>query len=125
MECWSKTQSVIALSSGESELYATVKASAEGLSVMATDRDLRETYYGKVWADASAALGIIQRRGLGKVRHIDTHHLWKNPEAAHRDLGREWIGTTTFIRRSPGSKSIGAAATAPAADGREIMPRGD
>ena len=43
-----KTQSVIAPSSGASELYATVKASAEGLGVMATDRDLREAYYGKV-----------------------------------------------------------------------------
>ncbi len=66
---------MIALSSEESELYATVKASAEGRSVMATDRDLRETYYGKVWTDASAALGIIQKRGSGKVRHIDAHHL--------------------------------------------------
>ena len=124
LEFWSKTQSVIALSSGESELYATVKASAEGLSVMATDRDLKETYHGKVWADAITTLGVIQRMRLGKGRHIDTHHLWKNPAAAHRDLEREWIGTTTFIRSSPGSKSIGAAATAPAADGSEIMPRG-
>ena len=44
----SKTQSAIALCSGASELYATVKALAGGLSVMATDRDLREAYYGKV-----------------------------------------------------------------------------
>ena len=27
-------------------------------------------------ADASAALGIIGRSGLGKLRHIDTSHLW-------------------------------------------------
>ena len=31
---------------------------------------------GEVWGDASAALGIINRRGLGKTRHIDTGHLW-------------------------------------------------
>ena len=27
-------------------------------------------------ADASAALGIIGRTGLGKMRHIDTSYLW-------------------------------------------------
>ncbi len=69
-----------------SALHATVKASAAGLGVMATYRDLGETYYGKVWADASAALGIIQRRGLGKVRHIDTHHLWIQEVAAKKKL---------------------------------------
>jgi hypothetical protein len=31
---------------------------------------------GRVWADASAALGIIGRKGLGKVRHLDTSVLW-------------------------------------------------
>ena len=28
-----------------------------------------------LYADASAALGIIGRNGLGKMRHIDTSHL--------------------------------------------------
>ena len=27
-------------------------------------------------ADASAALGIIGRTGLGKMRHVDTSYLW-------------------------------------------------
>ena len=31
---------------------------------------------GEVWGDASAALGIINRRGFGKTRHIHTGHLW-------------------------------------------------
>ena len=30
----------------------------------------------RVYADASAALGIIQRIGLGKVRHLETNSLW-------------------------------------------------
>ena len=34
--------------------------------------------------DASAALGIIGRRGLGKVRHIDTSHLWIQETAANK-----------------------------------------
>ena len=31
---------------------------------------------GLMLSDASAALGIIERRGLGKLRHIDTSYLW-------------------------------------------------
>ena len=30
----------------------------------------------KLFANASAALGIVHRKGLGKVRHIDTNTLW-------------------------------------------------
>ena len=32
-------------------------------------------------ADASAALGIIGRSGLGKMRHIDTSYLWLQQES--------------------------------------------
>ena len=37
-----------------------------------------------VKGDASAALGIIGRRGLGKVRHVDTAHLWIQEVSAKR-----------------------------------------
>ena len=30
----------------------------------------------EIWGDASAALGIINGRGLGKTRHIEIGHLW-------------------------------------------------
>ena len=56
---WSKTQSLIALSSGQSELYATLKAAAEGLGMLAMLNDLGWKLRGEVWGDASAALGII------------------------------------------------------------------
>ena len=64
---WSKTQSLVALSSGESELYAALKAAAEGLGTMSVLSDLGWFMKGEVWGDASAALGIINRRGLGKT----------------------------------------------------------
>lgn len=37
---WSKTQSFVALSSGESELYSTLKAAAETLGMLAMMEDL-------------------------------------------------------------------------------------
>ena len=30
----------------------------------------------KLYIDASAAIGIISRRGLGKMRHIEANDLW-------------------------------------------------
>ena len=73
---WSKTQALVAFSPGESELYAVLKASAEALGLIALLKDLGYTVRGEVWGDASAALGIIHRRGLGKTRHINVGYLW-------------------------------------------------
>ena len=83
---WAKTQTLVALSSGESGLYATLRAASEGLGLLAVAKDLGITLRGEVWGDASAALGIIKRRGLGKTRHIDTGFLWIQQTAAERRL---------------------------------------
>ena len=61
----------MALSSGESELYATLKAAAETFGMISPMKDLGWHLPGEILGDASAALGIINRRGLGKTRHSD------------------------------------------------------
>ena len=73
---YSKTQSLVALSSAESEFYGTLKAATESLGVLALMEDMG--LKGKVMmkVDASAALGVIQRRGIGKTRHLQTGALW-------------------------------------------------
>jgi hypothetical protein len=76
IKSWSKTQSLVALSSAESELYAIVKASSETLGILSTIRDMGKTFASAMFSDASAALGMIQRQGLGKVRHIDCGYLF-------------------------------------------------
>ena len=86
IKIWSKTQSLVALSSGESELYAALKAATETFGLMSMLKDLSWTLEGKVYGDASAALGIIHRIGLGKTRHIDTSLLWIQQTAAERHL---------------------------------------
>ena len=83
---WSKTQTLVALSSGEFELYATLKAASEGLGIVSIAKDIGIVLNGELWGDASAALGIINRRGLGKTRHIDTGLLWIQEVAAKRRL---------------------------------------
>ena len=83
---WSKTQTLIALSSGESELYAALKASTEALGMVALLKGLGYEVKGEIWGDAYAALGIINRKGLGKTRHIDTNLLWIQQTAADQRL---------------------------------------
>ena len=76
---------------GESDLYAALKASAEGLGAMSVLSDLGWYVKGEVWGDAGATLGIINRRGLGKTRHIDTGHLWIQEVAAKGRLKFEKV----------------------------------
>ena len=76
LKSWSTTQATIALSSAEAELYSLVKGAAQTLGMMALGRDLGVSLEATVNTDASAALGIIQRQGLGKLRHISTQFLW-------------------------------------------------
>ena len=73
---WSKTQTTIALSSAEAELFGGVKTACESLGVASLLRDLGQEVKLRMHMDASAALGIAQRKGVGKVRHLSTGTLW-------------------------------------------------
>jgi len=73
---WSKTQTTIALSSGEAELHGINAGITQALGLQSIARDLGFTYNIRVHSDATAALGMCRRRGLGKVRHLDVADLW-------------------------------------------------
>ena len=83
---WGKTLALIALSSGESEIYWTLKGAAETSGLRAMTRDLGWRLKGEVWSDANAAIGIIHRNGLGKTRHVETGLLWIQQIAAQLRL---------------------------------------
>ena len=76
IKTYCKQQKVIALSSAEAELYAMVAASAETLALAVYARDLGLDMECELYCDSSAALGISQRAGIGKVRHLRTQGLW-------------------------------------------------
>ena len=76
IKSWSTTQSVIALSSGEAEYYSMVKGGSVGLGVQAMLTEIGVSLNLVLKCDASAAVGIVMRRGLGRVRHIDLSQLW-------------------------------------------------
>jgi len=76
VKSWSSTQTGIALSSGEAEFNGVIRASGMGLGFQSLMADLGFTMPLRVWTDSSAAIGISNRQGLGKLRHIETHLLW-------------------------------------------------
>jgi len=73
---WSKTQTTIALSSGEAELHGINSGITQGLGLQSIAKDLGFDVKVRVHSDATAALGICRRRGLGKIRHLDVADLW-------------------------------------------------
>ena len=75
---WSSTQEVIALSSGEAELYGLVKGATHGIGMksLALDMGIQANIDIVCCTDASAAKGIASRRGAGEVRHIEVNQLW-------------------------------------------------
>ena len=76
VKSWSRTQKVRALSSGEAEFYAIVSGVAEGLGMMTLAADLGWRSEVVLWTDSNAAKGICGRKGLGKLRHMETKWLW-------------------------------------------------
>lgn len=76
LKTFCKQQKVIALSSAEAELYAMVAASAEAIAMAAYGRDLGLDLDIDMYCDSAAALGITNRAGIGKVRHLRTQGLW-------------------------------------------------
>ena len=73
---WSTTQATVALSSAVAELTGISKGAAQGLGLQTIAKDLGIDLNLVVLTDATAAIGICRRRGLGKVRHLATADLW-------------------------------------------------
>ena len=86
LKSWSSNQQVIALSSGEAELYAQTKGAAQTLGMISMAADFGNEVEGTVYSDSAAALGIATRTGLGKVRHIRVQYLWLQERVAEGEL---------------------------------------
>ena len=94
---YSKTQALVAKSSGESELYGIARASTEGLGVVTLLGDFGMTDATvSIGIVATAAIGIAQRVGLNKVRHVEVDILWIQEKQARKILP---------LRKIPGPKN--------------------
>ena len=66
-----KSQAVIALSSGEAEYYSLTSAACNALGEQSVLRDWGLWFPIHCWMDSNTGLSIGSRHGLGKVKHID------------------------------------------------------
>ena len=73
---WSITQTTIALSSGEAELGGICRGASTALGLRSLATGLNIHLETEVLTDATAAIGICRRHGLGKVRHVHVSDLW-------------------------------------------------
>lgn len=83
---WSNTRSLVALSSAGSEQYGVVNATSEALWFRSVLRGLGKDFANRLYSDAGAVLSIIQRHGLGKLRHVDCKYLFVQRLNAHKAL---------------------------------------
>ena len=67
------------------------KGAAQGLGLQTIGRDLGIEMSLCIMSDATAAIGISRRRGLGKVRHLATADLWMQDRIRKGDFTLEKI----------------------------------
>ena len=97
IKSWSSTQSVIALSSGEAEYYGMVKGASVALGLQPVLKDFDFECSIVLKSDASAAIAISNRRGLGKVRHIEVCQLWLQDKVRRGDIKVAKVGTNENV----------------------------
>ena len=72
----SRRQAAIALSSGESEVYALSASISQALLWKELAAWLGFRPYVRAHIDSAAARGIAKREGVGKIKHLSTRVLW-------------------------------------------------
>ena len=76
VKSWSSSQTVIALSTGEAELYALNVGTAHTPGLQSMLNDLGFWLEAEIETDSNAAIGVVKRSGVGKIRHLDVTDLW-------------------------------------------------
>ena len=92
LKSWSSTQKTVALSSGEAELTAIVKMSTELIGILNMMLDWRQSLGARIFADSNAALGVVNRKGSGKLRHVRVGMLWVQGQREDGTLAYDKIG---------------------------------
>ena len=92
IKTWSTTQKSITLSSAEAELVAAVKMAAELIGVTQLMGDWGLKLRGRVHVDSAAAIGVVGRKGNGKLRHVRVGSLWiqERVERGELEMQKVW-----------------------------------
>ena len=93
VKTWSNAPPMMTRSSAETELVAGTKAAVEGLGLRNVLRDFGREAGIRLIMDASAAIGMIERRGAGSAKHIDTKWMWLQGSIRRKDINLFKVGT--------------------------------
>ena len=70
-------QTHVALSSGEVEYYASLRGACTSLGIQSHHQDWMIDVSIQIYSDSAAARSVATRRGIGgRLRHLQTRHLW-------------------------------------------------
>ena len=100
-----KSQSTVSLSSCEAELMAMTYMTAEAIMVCnvckfllgKTKREVDEFMDFIVYTDSSSAKALAQRRGVGRLKHVDLRHLWIQSCVRQKLLRLKKVGTVNNV----------------------------
>ena len=94
---FARRQGVQSTSSGEAELYGSSSVVMDGRIVKHLLEWIGYTVQYTLCVDSSAAKAIIQRDGVGKVKHLDIRSLWLQQERSERGL---------MVSKIPGASNV-------------------
>ena len=100
-----KSQSTIALSSCEAELLAMTHMTAEAIMVCnlcrfllkLDGREVNSDLDFIVYTDSSSAKALAQRRGVGRLKHVDLRHLWVQACVRQKLIRLKKVGTQNNV----------------------------
>jgi len=95
IKSWSKQQKVVALSSGEAELYGAVKLGCELIGIKSLARDFGLDVQLHMYLDAKATIGMLSRRGAGNMKHVETNQFWLQQTVASKVVVVHKVSTDT------------------------------
>ena len=77
---------MVTLSTAEAELVAGIKGATEGRGFANLLNDFGTQGSVRLMMDASAAIGMLERSGLGSAKHIDTRWMWLQGAIRRKDI---------------------------------------
>ena len=99
---WARTQQLIALSSAEAELNASIKSGIEGIGANNMGAELGEGHSLKILGDSSANIGINSRVGAGKVKHLEIRQMRLQERVRNGDV---------TMKKAPRAENVSDALT--------------
>ena len=88
---WSRTQVGVALSSCEAELNASLKMGSEIIGLVQTLREWGVYLDARILGDSSPLQGLLERRGVGRIKHLAMKQLWLQGKVREKTVSFEKV----------------------------------